>query len=146
MAKPGEHSQWFVIDAKGQVLGRLASRIAAVLRGKMRPTFTPSVAGDFVVVVNADKIRLTGRKAQQKIYYRHSAYPGGLRAVAAGKLLEKHPERLLKNAVQGMLPATPMGRDCLRKLRVYKGETHRHAAQQPAVLSFERKATQRREA
>jgi large subunit ribosomal protein L13 len=146
MAKPGQAARWFVVDAKGQVLGRLASRIAAVLRGKMQPMFTPSVAGDFVVVVNADKIRLTGRKAQQKIYYRHSAYPGGLRAVAAGKLLDKHPETLLKTAVRGMLPNTPLGRECLRKLRVYRGDKHRHAAQQPAPLSFDEKSTQGRDA
>jgi large subunit ribosomal protein L13 len=145
MAKPGEHAQWFLVDAKGQVLGRLASRIAAVLRGKARSTYTPSVSGDYVVVVNADKIRLTGRKAQQKIYYRHSAYPGGLRSVSAGKLLEKRPERLLKTAVQGMLPNSPLGRECLRKLRVYRGDAHRHVAQQPVVLSFGSKSAQGRD-
>jgi len=134
VAKPGEHARWYVVDAKGQVLGRLASRVAAVLRGKIRPTFTPSVSGDYVVVVNADKIRLTGRKMTQKIYYRHSGYPGGLRATPAGKMLQRHPETVLKEAVRGMLPKTALGRECLRKLRVYRGEAHRHAAQQPVAL------------
>jgi len=135
MAKPGDHTRWYVVDAKGQVLGRLASRIASVLRGKTRPTFTPSVGGDFVIVVNADKIRLTGRKAVQKIYYKYSGYPGGMRATPAGKLLQRHPETMLKEAVWGMLPHTPLGRACLRKLRVYRGGAHRHAAQQPAPLA-----------
>jgi large subunit ribosomal protein L13 len=135
MAKPGDAARWYLVDAKGQVLGRLASRIASVLRGKTRPTFTPSVSGDYVVVVNADKIRLTGRKALQKIYYRHSGYPGGLRATPAGKLLQRHPETVLREAVWGMLPHTPLGRECLRKLRVYRGDAHRHAAQQPAPLA-----------
>ncbi|HYM70236.1 MAG TPA: 50S ribosomal protein L13 [bacterium] len=139
MAKPGEHHRWYVVDAKGQVLGRLASRVAAVLRGKARPTFTPSVSGDYVVIINADKIRLTGRKAQQKMYYRHSGYPGGLRATAAGKMLQRHPETVLKEAVRGMLPKTPLGRECLRKLRVYRGDAHRHVAQQPVALELSRR-------
>lgn len=134
MAKPGEIARWYLVDAKGQILGRLASRIASVLRGKTRSTFTPYVGGDYVVVVNADKIRLTGRKALQKIYYRHSGYPGGLRATPAGKLLARHPETVLREAVWGMLPHTPLGRACLRKLRVYRGDAHRHAAQKPAPL------------
>ncbi len=134
VAKPGEHARWYVVDAKGHVLGRLASRVASVLRGKTRPTYTPSVSGDYVVVINADKIRLTGRKAVQKIYYRHSGYPGGLRATPAGKMLQRHPETVLKEAVKGMLPKTALGRACLRKLRVYRGEAHRHAAQQPMAL------------
>ncbi len=146
MAKPGDPARWFVVDAKGQVLGRLASRLAAVLRGKARPTFTPTVSGDYVIVVNADKIRLTGRKAQQKVYHRHSGYPGGLRTIQVGKLLERRPGVVLKEAVWGMLPHTPLGRECLRKLRVYRGETHRHAAQQPAPLVVEGKSTQGREA
>jgi len=139
MAKPGEHQRWYVVDAKGQVLGRLASRVAAVLRGKARPTFTPSVSGDYVVIINADKIRLTGRKAQQKMYYRHSGYPGGLRATPAGKMLQRHPETVLKEAVRGMLPKTPLGRECLRKLRVYRGDAHRHVAQQPVPLELSRR-------
>jgi large subunit ribosomal protein L13 len=134
MSGPREPARWYVVDARGQVLGRLASRIASVLRGKTRPTYTPSVGGDYVIVVNADKIRLTGRKAQQKMYRRHSGYPGGLREIAAGKLLQRHPEAVLKQAVRGMLPKTPLGRECLRKLRVYRGDAHRHAAQQPVPL------------
>jgi len=136
MAKPGAPARWYLVDAKGQVLGRLASRIASVLRGKTRPAFTPSEGGDYVVVVNAEKIRLTGRKAQKKVYYRHSGYPGGLRAVTAGKLLARRPEAILREAVRGMLPKNPLGRECLRKLRVYRGEAHRHIAQQPVPLSW----------
>jgi large subunit ribosomal protein L13 len=133
---PSQVGQWFLVDAKGQVLGRLASRIASVLRGKARPTFTPSMGGDYVIVVNAEKIRLTGRKAQQKMYYRHSGYPSGIRATPAGKLLQKHPETVLREAVRGMLPKNPLGRECLRKLRIYRGEGHRHAAQRPTALQL----------
>jgi len=133
---PHQAGRWFLVDARGQILGRLASRIASVLRGKARPTFTPSEGGDYVIVVNAEKIRLTGRKAQQKMYYRHSGYPSGIRATAAGKMLQHHPDRVLREAVRGMLPKTPLGRECLRKLRIYKGGTHRHAAQQPAALQL----------
>lgn len=131
-----QEGRWFLVDAKGQVLGRLASRIASVLRGKARPTFTPSMGGDYIIVVNADKIRLTGRKAQQKMYYRHSGYPSGIRATPAGKLLQRHPETVLREAVRGMLPKTPLGRECLRKLRIYRGQAHRHAAQQPTALQL----------
>jgi large subunit ribosomal protein L13 len=146
MGKPSDPARWYVVDAKGQILGRLASRIASVLRGKTRPTYTPSYGGDYVIVVNADKIRLTGRKAQQKLYYRHSGYPGGLRATPAGKMLQRHPETVLKEAVRGMLPKNPLGRECLRKLRVYRGEEHRHTAQQPAPLEFSGRASKGREA
>ena len=138
MAKPDHPAQWFLVDAKDQVLGRLASRVAAVLRGKARPTYTPSVSGDYVVIINAEKVRLTGRKLQQKMYFRHSGYPGGLRATPAGTLLQRRPEMLLKEAVKGMLPKTPLGRECLKKLRVYRGEAHRHEAQQPVALTFPR--------
>ena len=131
---PDQTARWFLVDAQGQVLGRLASHIASVLRGKTRPTFTPSASGDHVVVVNASGIRLTGRKAVQKIYYRHSGYPSGLRATPAGKLLAHHPDAVLREAVRGMLPKNPLGRACLRKLRIYPGPEHRHAAQQPATL------------
>jgi large subunit ribosomal protein L13 len=131
-----EPGRWFLVDAKGQVLGRLASQVASVLRGKARPTYTPSAGGDYVIVVNADKIRLTGRKAQQKVYYRHSGYPSGLRATPAGKLLQQHPETVVREAVRGMLPKTPLGRLCLRKLRIYRGESHRHTAQQPVPLAL----------
>ena len=141
MSRPDQPDRWYLVDAKGQVLGRLASRIASVLRGKARPTYTPSLGGDYVIVVNADKIRLTGRKAQQKLYYRHSGYPGGLRATPAGKMLQRHPETVLKEAVRGMLPKNPLGRECLRKLRVYRGEAHRHTAQQPVPLEPAGRAT-----
>ncbi len=146
LGKPGDPARWFVVDASGQVLGRLASRIASVLRGKARPTFTPSLGGDYVIVVNAEKIRLTGRKLQQKVYYRHSGYPGGLRETTAGKLMARRPETVLKEAVRGMLPKTPLGRECLRKLRVYKGQVHRHTAQQPVPLFAEDTSTRGREA
>jgi large subunit ribosomal protein L13 len=146
LAKADEKAQWFVVDASGQVLGRLASRLASILRGKTRPTFTPSVSGDYVIVVNVDKIRLTGRKAQQKMYYRHSGYPDGLRATPAGKMLAKRPEMVLRLAVRGMLPKNPLGRECLRKLRVYRGGTHRHVAQQPVPLTIERRPAKGRDA
>jgi large subunit ribosomal protein L13 len=124
--------QWRVIDADRQVLGRLASQVAAVLRGKDKPTFTPHAdTGDFVIVVNAGKVRLTGRKLDDKIYYRHSMYPGGLKAVTAGDMLGKHPARVVWLAVRGMLPKTKMGRHLLTKLKVYAGPDHPHAAQQP---------------
>ena len=132
----GVPKRWFLVDAKGQVLGRLASQVAAVLKGKNRPTYAPSTTGDYVVIVNADKIRLTGRKAQQKIYYRHSGYPGGLRATAAGTMLQRRPEYVIREAVRGMLPKNVLGRACLRKLRIYRGDGHRHAGQQPAALAL----------
>ena len=132
----GTPTRWFLVDAKNQVLGRLASQVAAVLKGKNRPTYAPSVTGDYVVVVNADKIRLTGRKAEQKIYYQHSGYPGGLRATAAGKMMARRPEYVIREAVRGMLPKNPLGRECLRKLRVYRGVAHRHAAQHPQPLTL----------
>ncbi len=146
MSKPDQPARWYLVDAKGQILGRLASRIATVLRGKTRPTYIPSEGGDYVIVVNADKIRLTGRKAQQKLYYRHSGYPGGLRATPAGKMLQRHPETVLKLAVRGMLPKNPLGRECLRKLRVYRGEAHRHTAQQPVLLEPAARTAKGREA
>ena len=126
-----------MVDASGQVLGRLASRIASVLRGKHKPTYTPHVDdGDFVIVVNASKVVLTGRKLEQKIYYRHSGYPGALRAVTAGRLLETKPERVLETAVRGMLPKGPLGRQMRRKLKVYAGPDHSHAAQKPRPLEI----------
>ncbi len=145
MGKQGP-GHWFVVDAKGQILGRLASQIASVLRGKARPTYTPSQSGDYVVVVNADKIRLTGRKAQQKMYYRHSGYPNGLKSTPAGKMLQRHPETVLKEAVRGMLPKNPLGRECLGKLRVYRGAAHRHVAQQPTALVLAGRTTKGRDA
>jgi large subunit ribosomal protein L13 len=131
--KPG----WFVVDAQGKVLGRLASRIAARLRGKHKPEFTPHVdTGDFIVVVNAAKVRLTGRKTLQKTYYRHTTYPGGIRATSFADLQAKHPTRALEKAVKGMLPRGPLGYAMLRKLKVYAGDKHPHSAQQPKSLEI----------
>jgi large subunit ribosomal protein L13 len=123
---------WYVIDAENQVLGRLATQIATLLRGKHKPTYTPSMdGGDFVVVVNAEKIRMTGRKAEQKLYHRHTGYPGGLRTTTYRTMLQRHPDRILRLAVKGMLPKGRLGRRQLLKLRIYAGPTHPHAAQQP---------------
>ncbi len=128
---------WFVVDASGKTLGRLASRVAAVLKGKTKPIYTTHVdTGDFVIVVNADKINLTGRKLEQKTYYRHSGYPGGFKSVTAGKLMKTKPERVLKMAVQGMLPKTQLGKQMLTKLKVYAGEQHPHSAQQPVAMTL----------
>ncbi|HEY8475872.1 MAG TPA: 50S ribosomal protein L13 [Chloroflexota bacterium] len=121
---------WHVIDASGETLGRLAARIATLLRGKHKAYFTPHMdVGDYVVVVNAEKIRVTGKKMQDKVYTRYTGYPGGLRTVTLGKLLAKHPERVIEHAVRGMLPKGPLGRRMFRKLRVYAGPTHPHEAQ-----------------
>ena len=136
MAKPGEiDRRWYVVDARGKVLGRLASRVAMVLRGKQKPQFTPHVdTGDFVIIVNAQKVLLTGKKLRQKIYYRSSGYPGGLKATNAGTLLKTRPERLIQHAVRGMLPKTKLGDALYRKLKVYAGEKHPHEAQKPVPL------------
>lgn len=136
--KPSEvQREWFLVDARGKVLGRLASRIAAILRGKHKPTFTPHVdGGDFVVVVNVEKVRLTGRKREEKVYYWHSGYPGGVKSATAGQMLERKPEWVLQKAVQRMLPKNPLGRRMLKKLRVYRGPDHPHAAQQPKPLDL----------
>ena len=124
--------QWLVVDASNQVLGRLASEIARLLRGKHKATFTPSLdTGDFVVVVNAERVALTGQKLDEKKYYRHSGYPGGLRVRTAREMLNKPPERLIRAAVWGMLPKNRLGRRLLRKLKIYSGPEHPHAAQQP---------------
>ena len=127
---------WWVVDADDVVLGRLATRVASVLRGKHRPTFTPHVdAGDFVVVVNADKVKLTGRKREQKTYYRHTGYTGHLKSITADKLLEgPHADRVVRQAVRGMLPKNSLGRKLLGKLKVYAGAEHPHAAQKPEEL------------
>lgn len=139
MAKPGEvERSWYVVDAKGKTLGRLAAQVASVLRGKHKPTFTPHVdTGDFVIVVNASEVRLTGRKEEQKIYYKHSLYPGGLKTRTAGQLRETKPERLIESAVWGMLPHNRLGRRQIRKLKVYPGPDHPHQAQQPQDLAVE---------
>ncbi|RMF47246.1 MAG: 50S ribosomal protein L13 [Deltaproteobacteria bacterium] len=129
---------WYVVDLEDKVLGRAAAQIAHVLRGKHKPVYTPHVdTGDFVIVVNADKVRLTGNKLADKKYYRHSGYPGGLKEITAGKLLEKKPEELIRKAVKGMLPKNKLGRQMFRKLKVYAGGEHPHAAQQPKPLEIQ---------
>jgi len=130
--------KWFVVDADGVVLGRLASRVAQLLRGKHKPTFTPHMDdGDFVVVVNAAKVRLTGRKREQKVYFRHTGYMGHERFRPAGRELETRPERVIEHAVFGMLPKTTLGRQRIRrKLKIYGGPAHPHAAQQPVAITF----------
>jgi large subunit ribosomal protein L13 len=129
--------KWLVVDAEGKVLGRLASEIVNVLRGKHKPTYSPHMdMGDHVIVVNADKVRLTGRKAEQKVYYRHTGYPGGIRSTSVKRLLAEHPERVLQKAVRGMLPHNILGRQMFRKLKVYAGPDHRHSAQQPQPLDI----------
>ena len=128
---------WWVVDAAGLRLGRLSTAIAERLTGKHKPTYTPFLdTGDHVIVLNAEKVHLTGRKLQQKIYRRHTGYPGGLREISAESLLAKHPERLVEYAVRGMLPKGPLGRQMYRKLKVYRGAQHPHAAQKPQSLSI----------
>jgi large subunit ribosomal protein L13 len=137
-AKPHEVTRdWFVVDASGKVLGRLAAEIARRLRGKHKAIYTPHVdTGDYIVVVNVDKIRVTGNKAADKKYYRHSGYPGGIYETTFEKLLQRHPERVLEKAVKGMLPKGPLGYAMLKKLKCYAGAEHPHAAQQPKVLEI----------
>ena len=128
--------RWYIADAEGQVLGRLATRVADVLRGKHTPAFTPHVdAGDFVIVVNAGKVRLTGNKLQEKEYIRHSEYPGGIRRATAAEVLAKHPTRVVQQAVEGMLPKNRLGRRLATKLKIYAGPEHPHQAQKPLPLS-----------
>lgn len=130
--------KWYVVDAEGKTLGRLAAEVAKVLRGKHKPTFTPHVdTGDHVIVVNADKVVLTGKKLTQKTYFRHSGYPGGTTFTPAGKLLADRPEKVVELAVKGMLPKNRLGRQMFRKLNVYRGAAHPHAAQQPEVLELD---------
>jgi large subunit ribosomal protein L13 len=135
MAKPSEvKRKWYIIDAEGKVLGRLAAEAARILRGKHKPDFTPHVnTGDHVIVINADKVVLTGKKLQQKMYYRHSGYPGGLKATRYDKLMQTRPELAVYKAITGMLPHNSLGRDMARKLRVYRGSEHPHQAQKPEV-------------
>ncbi len=129
--------KWFLVDAEGAVLGRLASTVASRLRGKHKPLFTPHAdLGDHVIVINADKIVLSGRKLTQKTYYRHSGYIGGLKAINAGKLMEKKPEEIIRFAVKGMLPKNRLGRKLFKKLKVYSGDRHPHEAQQPETLTI----------
>jgi len=132
--------QWYVVDASGQTLGRLASQIAKYLRGKHKPEYTPHVdTGDYIVVVNAEKIAVTGKKMSDKIYYSHTGFPGGLKAITLEKLLAKNPIKVMEHAVKGMLPKNPLGRDMFRKLKVYVGDEHPHSAQQPQIINFEDK-------
>lgn len=131
--------KWVVVDMAGQTLGRVATRIASILRGKTKPTFTPFAdVGDFVVVVNSDKLVLTGAKLQQKMYRHHTTFPGGLKEVVAEKQLAKDSREMIELAVKGMLPRGPLGRSMLRKLKVYKGAEHPHAAQQPTLVNLSR--------
>lgn len=138
-AKPGEvERKWVLIDAEDQILGRLATQAAHILRGKHKPQYTPHVdTGDFVVIINADKVRLSGNKAEQKIYYRHSGYPGGLKAKSFERAMERHPEWVIEHAVKGMLPKNTLGRTQAKKLKVYAGAEHPHAAQQPRKIERE---------
>lgn len=140
-AKPGEvEREWLLVDAEDMVLGRLATQVAQILKGKTKPTYTPNVdVGDFVVVINADKIRLTGKKEEQKIYYRHSGYVGGLKETPFKRMLEKHPERIIEKAVRGMLPKNTLGRAMGKKLKVYAGSEHPHTAQNPRKIELEGK-------
>lgn len=128
--------EWYVVDANDQNLGRLATKIAGIILGKHKPNFTPGVdAGDFVVVINAERIRVTGNKLADKMYYRHSQYPGGFKAVSLGQLLQKHPDRVIRRAVWGMIPHNKRGRQQIKKLKVYAGPEHPHAAQNPKPLA-----------
>lgn len=138
VTKPAEvERNWYVIDAEGQTLGRLASKIATILRGKHKPIYNPSVdCGDFVIVVNAEKIHVTGQRMDQKVYYRHSGYPGGLSEITLRRQLEKHPTRAIELAVRGMLPKNKLGRKMIKKLKVYAGEEHPHQAQQPESMEI----------
>lgn len=138
VAKPAEiERQWYVVDAEGKTLGRLASQIAAILRGKHKPIYSPSVdCGDYVVVINAEKIAVTGRRLDQKVYYRHSGYPGGISSITLREQLQRYPTRPLEAAVKGMLPKNPLGRKMFRKMKVYTGPNHPHQAQQPVELEL----------
>lgn len=138
MASPSTiERKWYVVDAAGYTLGRLASEVAKVLRGKNKPIFTPHMdCGDYVIIVNAEKVKVTGRKLDQKIYYHHSAYVGGMKETTLREMMAKKPEKVVKLAVKGMLPKGPLGDDMMKKLHVYAGPEHEHAAQKPEVLEF----------
>ena len=138
MANPDKiERKWYVVDAAGCTLGRLASEVAKVLRGKNEPEYTPHIdTGDYVIVVNAEKVKVTGKKLQQKIYYNHSDYVGGMRETTLAEMMAKKPEKVIELAVKGMLPKGPMGRDMIKKLHVYAGPDHAHQAQKPEVLTF----------
>ncbi|WP_107850927.1 50S ribosomal protein L13 [Oceanimonas marisflavi] len=128
---------WYVVDAEGKTLGRLATEIARRLRGKHKPEFTPHVdCGDYIIVINAEKVQVTGNKASDKIYYSHSGFPGGIKSISFEKLIDRKPEMVIESAVRGMLPRGPLGRAMYRKMKVYAGSQHNHAAQQPQVLDI----------
>jgi len=137
--RPGDiKREWYVIDASDAVLGRLATKAASILRGKHRPQYTPHAdCGDHVIIVNAEKVRLTGRKEDQKVYHRHTGYPGGLKTTSLKDMREQHPERIIEAAIRGMLPKNPLGRKMFTKLKIYAGNQHPHAAQQPKSLSID---------
>lgn len=137
--KPAEvEKKWHLIDAEGLVVGRMASIVANILRGKHKPSYTPHVdCGDNVIIINADKVRFTGRKLAQKVYYRHTGYPGGIKGITAGKVLDgRFPERVVEKAIERMIPRGPLGRQQMRNLRIFKGTEHPHAAQEPVVLDI----------
>ncbi len=138
MANPDKiERKWYVVDAEGQTLGRISSEIAKILRGKNKPEFTPHIdTGDYVIVVNAEKVKVTGKKLDQKIYYHHSDYVGGMKETTLKELLAKHPERVISYAVKGMLPKGPLGRQMGKKLFVYAGPDHKHQAQKPEAITF----------
>lgn len=138
LAKPLEvERKWYVVDATDMVVGRLAAEVAAILRGKNKPTFTNNVdTGDYVIIINAEKVRLTGKKEDQKVYKHHSGFAGGLKVTSYKDVLAKHPERILEHAIKGMLPHNALGRQMYRKLKVYAGPEHKHAAQMPETLTF----------
>lgn len=137
--RPGDiERKWYIVDASDAVLGRLATKVASVLRGKHRPQYTPHAdCGDHVIIINAEKVRVTGNKETQKMYYRHSQYPGGLKSIRLDKQREKHPERIIELAVKGMMPKNPLGRSMLKKMKVYAGSDHPHAAQKPEPLKLD---------
>ena len=136
--KPGDvERKWYVVDATDKVLGRLASEIAQILRGKRKPEYAPHAdVGDHVIVINAEKVKVTGAKAENKVYHRHTGYAGGLRTTPYSRMIERHPDRVIRKAVQGMLPHTRLGRTQIKKLRVYAGAEHRHQAQSPELLDL----------
>jgi large subunit ribosomal protein L13 len=138
VTKPAEiEREWWVVDAEGKTLGRLATQIAAILRGKNKPIFAPNVdAGDYVIVINCEKVVTTGNKLDNKMYYRHSRYNGGLSSITLRRQLEKHPDRVIQLAVKGMLPKNALGRQMMRKLKIYAGDTHPHTAQNPKTLEL----------
>ena len=138
MANPAEiERKWYVIDAAGQTLGRLSAEVAAILRGKKKPIFTPHEdCGDYVIIINAEQIKVTGRKLEQKVYYNHSDYVGGMKETTLKEMLAKHPERVIEHAVKGMLPKGPLGRTMIKKLFVYAGPEHKHQAQKPEAYTL----------